>query len=119
MSLSHGWTSFSSPDGVDQVFDERLFPFLNKLYEGCIDQEVLSSFANLRRVAVLYARRHMSQKAKAFRIRMIEQGIIAQGDDRPLPLVACQNYLDAGIDHVLVGMRSLKYVDSLISLFQT
>jgi aryl-alcohol dehydrogenase-like predicted oxidoreductase len=117
--LSQGWTSFSSPDVVDQVFDQRLFPFLNKLYEECIDQEVLTSFANLRQIAVLFARRYMSQKAKAFRVQMIERGIIAQDDDRPLPLVACQNYLDAGIDHVLVGMRSLKYVDSLISLFRT
>jgi aryl-alcohol dehydrogenase-like predicted oxidoreductase len=117
--LSQGWTSFRSPDAVDQVFDQRLFPFLNKLYEECIDQEVLSSLAKLRQVAVLYAKRYMGQKAEALRVQMIEQGTITQGDDRPLPLVACQNYLDAGIDHVLVGMRSLSYVNSLRGLFRT
>jgi hypothetical protein len=48
---------------------------------------------------------------------MIEQGLVPQNGDRPLPVIACQSYLDAGINHVLVGMRSPKYVDSLISLF--
>jgi len=115
--VSCSWSSFSSPDVVDQVFDQHVFPFLNKLYEGSIDEEVLNSFMKLRHIAVLYAKRSMTRKARTFRQRMIEQGIIARSDDRPLPVIACQSYLDAGINHVLVGMRSPKYVDSLISLF--
>lgn len=115
--VSCSWASFSSPDVVDQVFDQHLLPFLNKLYEGSIVENVLDSFAKLRRIAVLYAKSYVTRKAMAFRQVMIEQGTVAQGDGHPLPVVACQSYLDAGIDHVLVGMRSPKYVDSLVSLF--
>jgi hypothetical protein len=84
--------------------------------EGC-NEEALNAFARLRQGVTLYTKRSMTQKARAFRQQMIEQGIIAQNDDRSLPVIACQNYLGAGINHVLVGMRNRQYVDSLISLF--
>ncbi len=59
----------------------------------------------------------MTRQARALRQRLIEQGLIAPHDTRPLPLIACQSYLNAGIDHVLVGMRTPQYVDSLRSIF--
>jgi aryl-alcohol dehydrogenase-like predicted oxidoreductase len=115
--ISCSWSSFSSTDVANQVFDQHVLPFLNTLYEGNIDEEVLNAFAKLRHIVALYAKRSMTQTACTFRQQMIEQGLVPQNDDRPLPVIACQSYLDAGINHVLVGMRSPKYVDSLIGLF--
>ena len=59
----------------------------------------------------------MTQKAITFQKEMIEQGIIKKGDDRPLSVIACETYLNFGIDHVLVGMRNTNYVDTLKILF--
>jgi aryl-alcohol dehydrogenase-like predicted oxidoreductase len=115
--ISSSWSSFGSIDMVDQVFNQHVLPFLDELYEGSIDQEVLDAFAKLRHIVVLYAKRCMTHKARAFRQRMIEQGLVTENDVCPLPVIACRSYLDAGIDHVLVGMRTPQYVDSLSSLF--
>lgn len=116
--IYYSWSEFRSPEVVDQVFDQHLLPFLEKLYEGSSNQEVFDSFAKLRRMAGLYAKRKLTQISQVFRRQMIEQGIIGEHDNRPLPTIACQIYLDAGIDHVLVGMRSQKYVKSLTPLFR-
>jgi hypothetical protein len=51
-----------------------------------------------------------------FRKQMVGAGYIKPGDDRALALIACESYLAAGIDHVLVGMRTVSYVDDLKSL---
>jgi aryl-alcohol dehydrogenase-like predicted oxidoreductase len=115
--VSCSWTSFSHPDVVAEVFEQRVVPFLLKLFNGEIDDEVSNAFAKLRHMAVLYARRNLTQKALTFRQGMVKDGVIACDDPRSLPLIACQTYLDAGVDHVLVGMRSPAYVDSLRRLF--
>jgi aryl-alcohol dehydrogenase-like predicted oxidoreductase len=117
--VARGWTNFSNPEAVDQVFDQRLFPFLDKLYRYSIDEAVWESFGRLRAIAVLYAKRNMTRRAQALKRRWVARGVISRGDRRPLPVIACESYLDAGIDHVLVGMRSVKYVDSLKTLFRT
>jgi aryl-alcohol dehydrogenase-like predicted oxidoreductase len=115
--ISDSWRSFTSTDMVDQVFDHHVLPFLNELYEGSLNQEVLDAFAKLRQIVVLYAKRSMTQKTRTFRQRMIGQGLVTENDASPLPVIVCQSYLDAGIDHVLVGMRKPQYVESLSALF--
>jgi aryl-alcohol dehydrogenase-like predicted oxidoreductase len=116
--ISQSWSSFSSTDMVDQFFNQQVLPFLDQLYEGDIYQEVLNAFAKLRQIVVLYAKKSMTHKAQAFRHQMIAQGLVTEHDMGSLPVIACQSYLDAGIDHVLVGMRKPQYVDSLSSLFR-
>ncbi len=115
--ISCSWTSFSSPDIVDKVFDQHLLPFLNKLYEGNVDEKLLNSLSKLRQIVALYARKSMTERTLAFKQQLIEQGIITHDDKQSLSEIVCQKYIDAGIDHVLVGMKSVKYVDNLIKLF--
>jgi len=115
--ISQSWSSFSDTDMVEQVFNQHVWPFLDELYEGSIPPEVLQAFTQLRQTVRLYAKRSMTIKARQCRQQLIEQGLMAENDRRSLPLLACQSYLNAGIDHVLVGMRQPQYVDDLSSLF--
>lgn len=115
--ISQSWSSFSDTDMVEQVFNQHIWPFLDELYEGSIPPEVLQAFTQLQQIVKLYAKRSMTIKARQFRQQLIEQGLITADDRCSLPLLACQSYLNAGIDHVLVGMRQPQYVDGLSSLF--
>jgi hypothetical protein len=60
----------------------------------------------------------MTERAAQARRTLIEAGFIDRNDRRSLASIACQYCLDAGIDHVLVGMRDVDYVDDLRPLFQ-
>jgi aryl-alcohol dehydrogenase-like predicted oxidoreductase len=116
--LRDSWTGIASPDLVIQVFQEQLYPFLHRLYEGGIPAEDAAAFAKLRRYSWLYSKRSMTERTLQLRRDLVEQGVIPRDDPTPMALLACQYCLDAGIAHVLVGMRQIGYVDSLKMLFQ-
>ena len=59
----------------------------------------------------------MSAHAEKFRRGLIESGRIRASDLRPLAQIACEHCIQSGIDHVLVGMRTVNYVDTLKMLF--
>ena len=44
-------------------------------------------------------------------------GLIDAGDQRDLAVLACDSYLQMGVDFVLVGAKRLTYVEQLKSLF--
>ena len=115
--ITASWASFRNPDLIDHVFDLKLVPFLGALYDEHIDHNVLAAFSKLKRIVELYAKRYLSRQAENLRRELVQSGKLNQNDERPFALVACQHYLDAGIDHVLVGMRRTQYVESLKSLF--
>jgi hypothetical protein len=115
--LKDNWMRLDNPDVVTGIFHEHFYPFLNHLYEGAIPEADKSVYLKLHQAAYLLSRRNMTQAALDFRQEMIQQGLINENDERALPVIACDKYLEAGIDHVLVGMRSVKYVESLKSLF--
>jgi len=102
---------------VTQIFQERFYPFLNKLYEGSIPQEEIGIYWKLQQNVMLYSRRAITRQVLALRRRMIDQGEVLKDDPRPMATIACDQYLKSGIDHVLVGMRRMEYVDTLKELF--
>jgi aryl-alcohol dehydrogenase-like predicted oxidoreductase len=115
--LKSNWTAIAGPDAVGQLFEEYLHPLLNRIYEGCIAPDDLVVYRTFYDKALAHSRKVMIQRTIAFQNRMIEAGVIKKDDGRPLPLKACEIYLNSGIDHVLVGMRKSEYVDMLKSLF--
>jgi aryl-alcohol dehydrogenase-like predicted oxidoreductase len=115
--LASNWTRIGNPSAASQLFQEFLQPFLSRLYSGDIPKGARELFSKLYESALRYARRTMIERTLAFREELLVSGVIAPDDDRPLPLIACEHYLDCGIDHVLVGMRQTDYVDQLRQLF--
>lgn len=115
--LESSWMRLGSPEVVTEIFHGHFYPFLNHLYDGPIPQEEMNVYLKFQQTCYLFSRRTMTKTALTFRDEMVEKGVIGKDDQRALPVIACDKYLNAGIDHVLVGMRSIKYVESLKTLF--
>ncbi|HEX8903232.1 MAG TPA: aldo/keto reductase [Longimicrobiaceae bacterium] len=115
--LRDSWMEISAPELVTQIFEDHFYPFLHHLYAGSVPDDDRQAFARLHGYAVRYAERALTREAAALRGAMVERGEIAADDPRPLPVIACERYLRAGIGHVLVGMRRVEYVDELKELF--
>ncbi len=115
--LNENWMRLSSPEAVAQVFQDHFYPFLEHLYQGKVPDDDMTNYRKLYQFANLYAKKTMTQSALTFRRKMITTGVIRSDDQRPLPVIACESYLKSGIDHVLMGMRSVKYVESVKALF--
>ena len=116
--LSTDWMKMPNADAVEEIFEGHFFPFLLHLYQGAPPVEEMTTYAKLYRYALLYSKRMMTAQGHALRQSLSDRGLIAVDNDRSLASLACEAYVNAGIDHVLVGMRSRGYVDELKELFQ-
>ena len=63
------------------------------------------------------SRMTMTAQAKQLRKTMEEKGLIKNEPQTTMAILCCKQYLDWGIDHVLVGMKNKLYVDQLKDLF--
>lgn len=113
------WNNLPSPDAVDQVFMGHFFPFLANIWgEAGVPPQEAQVFYDLYEVATELSRKEMNQKANGFRSELEDNGVISPQDQRPLSLILCQLYLEAGVDHILVGMRNKTYVEDLSPLLK-
>jgi aryl-alcohol dehydrogenase-like predicted oxidoreductase len=116
--LNSHWTSLESPDAVLSAFQEHLYPLLLGLFQNSIPDDVTLLVRKLYEVAIRNTRKSMSERALALCVGFVESGLLDATDNRPLVVAACENYLNAGIDHVLAGMRRKAYVEDLKTLFR-
>jgi aryl-alcohol dehydrogenase-like predicted oxidoreductase len=116
--LADHWTTLGSPEAVTQVFDDYFFPLLDKLYGGHIPANDRAVYQAVYDRAHAFGRGHLAAKTRRIRSHLIREKKISDSDDRSLQYIACECYLNWGVDHVLVGMRDVKYVDNLKGLFR-
>jgi len=112
------WSDFPNTETVDGIFYKRLNPFLLRIYEGNIPSPVLQSLSNLKTILMLYAKKNMAKETNFYTDELRHKGIIEKDDTRQLSDVAIKFCLESGINHVLVGMRKKKYVDSCKKFFE-
>ena len=114
--VSNHWADIKTTDAVDELFLGLLRTFLRELYKGDIPDTEAALFARLHRRALDHAQRRMSDRASEARRHLCASRLMDPSDNRSLQVAACAFLLNAGIDHVLVGMRSIDYVRSLREL---
>ena len=111
--LNRHWMDIGNPEAVEQIFNQYLYPFLMRLYRDEIPEPDRQVCQSLYEVAIRHARLTRSRLTQEFRAALVQRGELAADDRRPLPVVACERYLSAGIDCVLVGMSKVQYVEDL------
>lgn len=115
--LRESWTSLGDPDLVQELIELRLGAFLSQLYGQSLPSADRECYARFLRCALVNARRLTTSRAIALRRDLVAAGLLPAGEARPLALLACGHCLEAGIDHVLAGMRRPEYVETLRELF--
>jgi aryl-alcohol dehydrogenase-like predicted oxidoreductase len=124
------WTSFRpmqflrdnrhgipDPDLVDEIWANQIEPFVAALFEDDPPDEVRAAFGSLRADARAHAQRTLGDGSRCALEGLVGEGLLAADSEEPLAHAACRFCLDAGADHVLVGMRRPEYVAQLASLF--
>lgn len=105
-----------STEDPQSLFEAPTMLFLDQLYSDSPPSDVIGAMSEIRCYLRARTRAAMNARARAMRDRLVAEGRIAADDPRELQLVACCSLLDAGFDHVLVGMRRRAYVHSLAPL---
>jgi len=115
--LTKIWLTLPTPDAVDQVFLAHFFPLVSQIYGRNLSFEESKGYYRLYEIAEAMARRQMTNTASNFRTKLEVEGIIQKQAEIPLSVLAVQKYLDWGVNHVLVGMKRMQYVQELQHFF--
>ncbi|MDD0853180.1 aldo/keto reductase [Halobacteriovorax sp. GB3] len=118
VQLTEIFDTLPTPDAVDQVYFEHFFPLIAKVWGGeGLSAEESAPFYHLYELNQLLARKNMGDIGKSFFTQAQNMGLIQAQGDRPLSVIAIEYYLNNGIDHVLVGMKKIDYVNQLKDFF--
>jgi hypothetical protein len=96
------------------IWANRIDPFVTALYAGHPPPAARVAFAELRAVLPASDPAH-TRRAVA---ELTDDGLLHQESSESLAVAACRYCLDAGADHVMVGMRRAGYVDMLAPFFR-
>jgi aryl-alcohol dehydrogenase-like predicted oxidoreductase len=128
VQFSKAWNKAGNHGSVDLLYS-HLAPFLAALFEyevipgGPLTAQKMKKkeqklISQLYQYSLLHSTRIMNEKSRSFLNDLKAQGLVDKNDTRPLSVIACEYYLQQGLDHVLVGMRKKSYVDELRHLFR-
>lgn len=111
LAFLHGnWFNISHIQGIVHIFSQQLNPFIHQLYAGKVPDNLNRQIEVFRLICEKSALNQMNQIASAIKKQLEERGVVQSTDSRPLQEILCEKYLEAGIDHVLIGMRRTDYV---------
>jgi aryl-alcohol dehydrogenase-like predicted oxidoreductase len=127
VQFSKAWNKAGNHGAVDLLYS-HLAPFLVALFEYDVIPGVPLTAQQMKKkeqkliyqlyqYSLLYSTRIMNEKSKSFLVDLESRGLVNKDDPRSLSVIACEYYLQQGLDHVLVGMRKKSYVDELKHLF--
>jgi len=107
--------NIANPEAVSRAVEGHLIPFINQLqFDDTNDLKKI--IRKLQYYWSLYSKASITQRASNLKEELITKGVFNKEDKRDISLMACENYLNSGIDHVLVGLRKKEYVEKLLSL---
>lgn len=113
--ISSIWYKQKSIDAVEQIFYGHYFKLLTNIWGRSLGPKESEPFYKLFEYAIEFAKKNMTELAQEFKREAKNQ--LIEDSDRPLQNLAIEKYLDLGIDYVLVGMRSKKYVQEMENYF--
>lgn len=105
----------ANPEAVNQIVNLHLIPFLNQL-QFSTDDKINIVLKELNNYWILYSKKHITERTLEFKKTLQTEGAFTENDHRDISLMACERYLNDGLDHILVGMRKKKYIDKLLPL---
>lgn len=107
---------FANPEAVDRIVNGHLLPLVDHL-KLLDNQKLISDINDLTFYWKSYAKKSITKRALDLKKDLITSGELNEQDRRDLSLIASEKYLKDGVDHVLVGMRKIQYIDKLKTLF--
>jgi aryl-alcohol dehydrogenase-like predicted oxidoreductase len=101
------------PGLIDAIWNAQIDPFLTALFDGEPTADAAEAFRRLREEMVQAANITLANDTRRALRELEAERLLEPMPDHEVALAACRYCLEAGADHVLVGMRRRAYVESL------
>ncbi|WP_291960116.1 aldo/keto reductase [Maribacter sp.] len=108
-------TKLADPETVGKVINQYLAPFLKQLNIK-ENHQIFDLLEKLNFYWCMYAKKQMTEDSKNLRKDLVLKKEILDEKNKNISLLACEKYMEDGIEHVLMGLREKNYVDSIKKL---
>lgn len=108
---------FGNEEAVLQFCNQDLMPFLTAVFDTNVPQDFLETINTLLNYSITYSKINLNKKLQVYKEELLKNGILSDLS-KPLPITACQFYLDKGVDHILMGMRKKEYINQMLPMIQ-
>ncbi|CAI9679618.1 MULTISPECIES: aldo/keto reductase [Elizabethkingia] len=95
---------------ISESIDSYLYPFLQALQIE--NNDIFENLNKLKNFWLIFSQYNNQIRLNTLKDKLYDEGILTN-DQRELSLVLAENYLNAGIDSVLMGLRKKKYIDKI------
>ena len=114
--LQQIWYKQTSIDAINQIFFEYFFPLIASIWGENLSAKESAPFYDLFEHAVQFTKANMNKRAKQFADQATDKGLLFESDQK-LSKRVIEKYQTFGVDYILVGMRSVDYVEDLKEYF--
>jgi hypothetical protein len=111
--LNTNWMNIVNPDSFTRIFRENFDPFVELLFEEEMNQQEREAVTGIEKIVWKYHVKNKTTNTKNWLKKVNKEYLL--DDDNPGSFTSnvIRDYLNSGIDHVLLGMRKPEYVDSV------
>ncbi|MBW8687990.1 aldo/keto reductase [Chitinophaga rhizophila] len=115
--LKDNWKAIPHEEAFNKLFYGTLYPIAHLLYDNNIPPAVMELLQSFQRVCWQYCLHTTTERAITWLKDNNYERLLPTSTEDTLPASLCREYLSRGLDHVLVGMRRIAYVEELQSVF--
>lgn len=116
--LRDNWKVIPHEEAFKKLFYGTLYPIAQLLYDNDIPAPVMQLLRSFQEICWQYCLQTSTGRAISWLRENDQEALLPVAPGDTLPLLLCREYLHRGLDHVLVGMRRISYVEELKPVFQ-
>ncbi|SIQ80652.1 Aldo/keto reductase family protein [Chryseobacterium sp. RU37D] len=105
----------ANQEAINKSINSYLIPFLEAL--ELKNKKVLENLNDLRNYWIIFSQYNNQNRLDILKNKLYDEKILTRGDNRDLSLILAENYLNSGIDTVLMGLRKKTYIDKITDYF--
>ncbi|RBL89295.1 aldo/keto reductase [Chitinophaga flava] len=114
--LKDNWRAIPHEEAYNKLIHGTFFPMAQLLFDNHIPSAEMELFRTFQQLTWKYCRKTSSARVITYLKENNLEQLLAAAATAALPAALCREYINQGIDHVLVGMRKPAYVDQMKAL---
>lgn len=103
--------NIGNEEAVNKAIHSYLIPFLHAL--ELKNENTIKLLNDLRNYWIIFSKNNNQDRLNNLKDKLYTEGILSKNDKRDFSLILAENYLNSGVDTVLMGLTKKEYIDRI------
>ncbi|MBT2623630.1 aldo/keto reductase [Chryseobacterium sp. ISL-6] len=103
--------NIGNEEAINKAIYSYLVPFLDAV--ELKNEKTVKLLNDLRNYWIVFSKNNNQDRLNNLKDKLYTEGILSKSDNRDFSLILAENYLNSGVDTVLMGLTKNEYIDSI------